>query len=61
MCTDLCEHCLYIETGDFMCEITHKVCIEDWMPKVCKSPEEREVKNDRLRKASRYCSKNIKE
>lgn len=46
MCTDLCEHCLYIETGDFMCEITHKVCIEDWMPKVCKSPEEREVEND---------------
>lgn len=27
-----CEHCLYLEEGDFFCDESEELCIEDWMP-----------------------------
>ena len=43
ICTDICEHCLYIETGDFLCEIINEITIEDWKPKICPCPKKRKV------------------
>lgn len=28
-CSDLCVYCMYIESGDFMCCVTHDVTIVD--------------------------------
>lgn len=45
-CTDLCEHCIYIECGDFICDIDDDdddddVTIVDWKPFPCKYPEKK--------------------
>lgn len=39
ICTDLCEHCIYIECGDFICDVTDDVTIVDWKPFPCECPE----------------------
>jgi hypothetical protein len=41
VCTDLCEHCIYIGEGDFICENTKYLCIEDFNPKICKYPNKK--------------------
>lgn len=41
VCTDLCEHCIYIGEGDFICENTKYLCIEDFNPKICKHPNKK--------------------
>lgn len=42
-CTDLCEHCQYVEEGDFYCEVVQDMTIEDWIPKICPCPNKRKV------------------
>lgn len=52
LCSDLCEHCIYIQCGDFICDLVHddidhnddEVTIVDWVPFPCVCPERRKVK-----------------
>lgn len=48
LCTDQCKHCIYIEEGDFMCNVKKEMTIEDWEPKVCMCPKnkQREEENE---------------
>lgn len=46
MCTDLCEHCIYIECGDFVCDITNEPNIVAWKPFPCTCIEKRRCKDD---------------
>ena len=46
MCTDLCEHCVYLECGDFLCTLDGDCTIEDWTPKACVSPKGPKVEAD---------------
>lgn len=41
-CSDLCEHCTYIECSDFICDVT----IVDWKPFTCVCPNKRRQTND---------------
>lgn len=41
MHTDLCKHCLYIEDGDFICQITQDPTIIGWCPFECQCPKKR--------------------
>jgi len=43
VCSDLCEHCTYIECGDFICDITEDVTIVDWKPFPCSCLEKRRL------------------
>jgi len=43
VCLDLCEHCTYIECGDFICDITNDVTIVDWKPFPCSCLEKRRL------------------
>jgi hypothetical protein len=43
LCTDQCKHCLYIEEGDFLCNVKNEMTIEDWEPKVCVCPKKKEI------------------
>lgn len=43
LCTDLCAHCMYIEDGDFICQITNEATIVDWSPFPCRCPKRRSV------------------
>ncbi len=43
VCSDLCEHCMYIESGDFICDVTHDVTIVDWTPSPCVCPKKRRI------------------
>lgn len=38
-CLDLCEHCVYIECGDYICDINNDVTIVDWKPFPCVCPD----------------------
>jgi len=29
---NVCDHCTYILEGDFMCDITNEIVLEDWVP-----------------------------
>lgn len=44
-----CEHCLYLEEGDFFCDELDELCIEDWLsvlfPTGCYEQEEKEMEN----------------
>lgn len=42
-CSDQCEHCIYIETGDFMCDVVQDVTIVDWKPFPCACPKKRRL------------------
>ena len=42
-CSDLCEHCMYIESGDFVCDVTHDATIVDWKPFSCVCPKKRRL------------------
>ena len=44
LCSDLCEHCMYIESGDFVCGATNDdVTIVDWKPFPCICPKKRRL------------------
>lgn len=43
-CTDTCEHCVYIEEGDFICDVTNDVTIVGWKPFPCSCPKRRKIK-----------------
>lgn len=30
VCSDECEHCIYIGDGDFICDILDDIVISDW-------------------------------
>lgn len=45
ICSDLCEHCEYMECGDFICNVTGNVTIVDWKPLPCCCPEKRRLVN----------------
>ena len=32
VCSDKCEHCIYIGEGDFICDLNLAIVIEDWIP-----------------------------
>ena len=50
MCSDLCEHCNYIECGDFVCDVVYdEVTIIAWKPFPCVCPEKRRLVNDSRR------------
>jgi hypothetical protein len=42
-CIDLCEHCMYVEEGDFYCEVVQDITIKEWTPLVCPCPKKRKV------------------
>ena len=42
-CSDQCEHCIYIEEGDFMCDVAQDVTIVDWKPFPCACPKKRQL------------------
>ena len=42
-CSDQCEHCIYIEEGDFMCDVVQDVSIVDWKPFPCACPKKRRL------------------
>lgn len=44
LCSDSCIHCLYIEDGDFICNITKDVVIVNWCPFECQCPKKRKEK-----------------
>lgn len=44
-CTDTCEHCVYIEEGDFICDINNDVTIVGWKPFSCSCPKKRRNSN----------------
>jgi hypothetical protein len=45
MCTDTCEHCHYIEEGDFVCDTTMEdVVIVGWCPMECICPKKRRIR-----------------
>ena len=46
MCSSYCEHCNYAMCGDFHCDITDAVMIEDWKPFPCHHPERRKLVDD---------------
>ena len=46
-CLDLCEHCTYVECGDFICDITNDATIVDWKPFLCCCPEQRKLNIDK--------------
>ena len=45
-CTDTCEHCCYIEEGDFVCNATTEedVVIVGWCPMECICPKKRRIR-----------------
>lgn len=43
LCTDLCEHCMYIMCGDFVCDVAQDVTIVDWKPFPCVCPKKRRL------------------
>lgn len=43
-CTDTCEHCVYIEEGDFICDVTDDVTIVGWKPFPCSCPKRRKIR-----------------
>ena len=45
-CTDTCEHCCYIEEGDFVCNATTEedVVIVGWRPMECICPKKRRIR-----------------
>lgn len=43
ICIDLCEHCIYIDTGDFICDIKKEITIKNWIPSICLCPKKRRV------------------
>lgn len=47
LCSDLCKHCVYIESGDFICDVTDDVTIVDWKSFSCCCLEKRRLANDR--------------
>ena len=47
VCLDLCEHCVYIENGDFICDETNQLVISDWTPGICLCPENKKHLNYR--------------
>ena len=44
LCSDLCEHCSYIECGDFICDVNNDVTIVGWKPFPCSCPKKRSRK-----------------
>ena len=38
-CSDLCEHCVYLEEGDFYCTIAKRITITHWEPQPCMCPK----------------------
>lgn len=46
-CSDTCEHCIYIEEGDFICDVIQDVTIVGWKPFPCSCPKKRRKKNDK--------------
>lgn len=50
-----CEYCIYLEEGDIMCAITHKLVIIDWSPSeyycACKGKaKDKRIKNNKTKK-----------
>lgn len=45
-CIDLCEHCIYIESGDLICDVNNDVTIVGGKPFPCVCPKKRRLKND---------------
>lgn len=45
-CTDTCEHCRYIEEGDFICDtrMEDEVVIVGWCPMECICPKKRRIR-----------------
>lgn len=31
-CNEECDHCIYVGEGGFLCDITEKIVIEDFIP-----------------------------
>ena len=31
VCSDRCEHCIYIGEGDFICDLRNDIVIQDWI------------------------------
>lgn len=48
-CTDTCERCIYIyiyiEEGDFICDINNDVTIVGWKPFSCSCPKKKKRRN----------------
>ncbi len=44
-CTDLCKHCIYIDDGDFICDVNNVVTIVSRAPSPCVCPKKRRLKN----------------
>ena len=42
-CSDQCEHCIYIEEGDFMCDVVQDATIVNWKPFPCACPKKRRL------------------
>lgn len=60
MCSDNCRHCIYIGEGDFICETTHKICIENWIPKPCKFLGKKKIRGDKNANLKRNIKGNAK-
>lgn len=42
-CSDRCEHCIYIEEGDFICDVVQEATIVGWKPFLCACPKKRRL------------------
>lgn len=42
-CSDQCEHCIYIEEGDFLCDVVQDATIVGWKPFPCACPKKRRL------------------
>lgn len=43
-CTDTCKHSIYIEEGDFICDVVNDVRIVGWKPFSCMCPKKRRIR-----------------